>query len=132
MRNSHFLRIMIGSIALICSVVLLHYVDDGLGVGWPYNVLRNWEQFGFLNLHGQLVFNAGGFEATTQPEIYPGMSPFSLYPTYFATELFGWAGLGTMSFFILLALAVFWATWELLGRNNFAFVTAIVTILLPG
>ena len=119
-------------VIITCSAFLLYLVDDGLGLGWTHNVVRNWQEFGLFNLHGQLVFNAGGFEATTRPEIFKGMSPVFLYLVYFATEIFGWTGLGTMSFHILLALAVFWATWELLGRNDFAFTTAIITILLPG
>lgn len=66
-------------IVLMLAVVsgcalLLYLVDDGLGVGWPQNVVRNWEQFGFFNLHGKLVTNPGGFEATTNPDIYKGMS----------------------------------------------------------
>ena len=127
----------LGKIFLALAIVsgcalLLYLVDDGLGVAWPQNVVRNWEQFGFFNLHGKLVINPGGFEATTNPEIYKGMSPVCLYLPYFAAKLFGWAGLGTMSFHILLALAVFWAIWSLLGRDNFAFVVAAAAVLCPG
>jgi hypothetical protein len=112
--------------------LLLYLVDDGLGVGWPQNVVRNWEQFGFFNLHGKLVTNPGGFEATTNPDIYKGMSPGCLYLPYCAVKLFGWTGWGTMSFHILLALAVFWAIGSLLGRDNFAFVAAAAAVLCPG
>jgi hypothetical protein len=129
---AQFGKIIAIPVVIICSAFLLNLLDDGLGLGWTHNVVRNWQEFGLFNLHGQLVFNAGGFEATTRPEIYKGISPVFLYLAYFSTELFGWTGLGTLSFHILLALAVFWATWELLGRNNFAFTTAIITVLLPG
>jgi hypothetical protein len=114
MRTTQFVKIIIIPAAITCSAFLIYLVDNDLGIGWPHNVVRNWQQFGFFNLHGQLVFNVGGFEATTQ------------------TELFAWTGLGTMSFHILLALAVLWATWELLGRSNFAFLTAIITVSMPG
>ncbi len=127
----------LAKIFLVLAIVsgcalLLYLMDDGLGVTWPQNVVRNWEQFGFFNLHGKLVVNPGGFEATTNPEIYGGMSPVCLYPVYLALKLFGWTGLGTMSFHILLALAVFWAIWSLLGRDNFAFVVAAAAVLCPG
>lgn len=111
---------------------LQYLVDDGLGTGWPHTVVRNWQQFGFFNLHGRLVTNSGGFEALSNPVIYKGMSPVSLYPAFFATQIFGWTGLGTLSFHILLALATFWAIWDLLGRNLFAWLTAAVVILSPG
>ena len=111
---------------------LLFLVDDGLGVAWPQNAVRNWEQFGFFNLHGQLITNPGGYEATTDPQIYGGMSPVCLWLVYWATKLFGWTGLGTMSFHILLALAVFWAIWNLTGRDQLAFAIAAAAVLCPG
>ncbi|HSY17980.1 MAG TPA: hypothetical protein VK815_06580 [Candidatus Acidoferrales bacterium] len=111
---------------------LQYLVDDGMGTGWAHNVVRNWQQFGFFNLHGRLVINSGGFEALSNPVIYKGMSPVSLYPAFFATQIFGWTGLGTLSFQILLALAAFWAVWDLLGRNLFAWLTAAAVILSPG
>src|SRR5471030_1823827 len=101
-----------------CSAWLQYLIDDGLGIGWPQNVVRNWQQFGLFSLHGKLVTNPGGFEAAANPDVYKGMSPVCLYPAYFATQIFSWTGLGTMSFHILLALAVFWAIWNLLGRDN--------------
>lgn len=120
-------------LAIIGGCAWLQYLmDDGLGTGWPQNVVRNWEEFGFFNLHGRLVTNPGGFEAVTDPKIYKGMSPVCLYPAYFAAQIFSWTGLGTMSFHILLALAVFWAIWELLGRDDFAFVVAAAAVLCPG
>jgi len=118
--------------AVIGCVWLQFLVDDGLGVSWPSNVVRNWQQFGLFNLHGQLVQNPGGFEALTNPDIYKGMSPVCLYPAYFITQFFAWTGLGTLSFHLLLALAVFWAIWQLLGRNSFALAVAAVAILCPG
>jgi hypothetical protein len=118
-------------IVIACAALLLFLVDDGFEIGHWHNTLRNWKEFGIFELHGQLVTNPGGFEATTQPEIHKGMSPISLYPAYAVTKLLGWTGLGTLSFHILLALFVIWATWKLLRQDNFAFVVAAVTVLSP-
>jgi hypothetical protein len=96
------------------------------------NVLRNWEQFGLLSMHGQLVTNSGGYQALSHPEIHYGMSPLYMYPVYFMTLLFNWTGLGTLSYHILMALAVFWGAWVLLGKNYFAVVVAAILILVPG
>ena len=40
--------------------------------------------------------------------------------------------MGTLSFHILLAMAVFWGVWNLLGRDNFAFAVAVAAVLCPG
>jgi hypothetical protein len=60
------------------------------------------------------------------------MSPLFLYPVYFAAKLFGWTGLGVLAFHVLLAFVILWAVWELVGRDHFAVITAIVTVLCPG
>ncbi|HTV43080.1 MAG TPA: hypothetical protein VMF08_21120 [Candidatus Sulfotelmatobacter sp.] len=119
-------------LAVGAAMVLAYLIDDNLGVAWPTNVVRNWQEFGFLNLHGQLVANSGGFEVAQNPKVYGGMSPVCLYPAFFATQLFSWTGLDTLSFQILLAAVVFWASWRLLGRDNFALMAAGVAILCPG
>lgn len=126
------IRAFIVAVVVVGSATLLHLIDDGLGIGWPQNVIRNWQDFGFLQLGGKLVINPGGFEVTSHPDIYKGMSPVSLYPAYFTMKLCGWTGLGTMSYHILLALAVFWAIWKLLGQDSLAFVAAAIAIMLPG
>jgi len=120
-------------LAIIAGVMWqLHLVDDGLGTSWPQNVVRNWEQFGFFNLHGQLVDNPGGYQIDTAPHVYKGMSPLCLWPAFVASQWLAWTGLGTLAFHLLLTLAVFWAIWDLLGRDNFAFLAAAVAILCPG
>jgi hypothetical protein len=124
-------KILFPVLAIGAAMVLSSLIDDNLGSGWPSNVVRNWQEFGFFNLHGQLVYNAGGFEAIQHPEAYKGMCPISLYPVFFATEIFGWTGLGTLSFHILLALAVFWASRHLLGGDHFATMVAAAAILCP-
>jgi hypothetical protein len=125
-------RLLFFVIVIAAAMVLSYLVDNNLEWGWPTNVVRNWQEFGFFNLHGKLVTNVGGFEATTRPEIYGGMSPISLYPVYFATAVFSWTGLDTLSFHILLAAAIFWASRNLMGRDNFAMLAAAAAILCPG
>ena len=114
------------------AIWLLWLYDNGLGIGWPANALRNWQQFGLGALHGQLVYNAGGFEALRQPQIYHGMSPWCLYPVYFCTQFSGWTPLGTTSFYLLLTTLVLWGVWSLLGKNAFALLVGVVVILSPG
>ena len=132
MQSSRLAKIFLVLCVLGGSAWLQYLMDDGLGIGFSQNVERNWEQFGLFNLHGKLVTNPGGFEATTNPKILAGYSPICFYPAYFSAQIFAWTGLGTMSFHILLALAVFWAVWDLLGRDNFAFAVAATAVLCPG
>ena len=109
-----------------------YLIDDGMGISWPQNVLRNWQESGFFTLHGKLVTNPGGFQAVTHPDVYTGMSPIFLYPVYGVTQIFAWTGLGVVPFQMLLALAVFWAVWDLLGRNQFSFFVAAVSVGMVG
>lgn len=120
------------TLVFIASLWLLWLFDEGLGLGWPSNTLRNWQQYGLTTMHGALIFNAGGFEAVTAPQIYHGMSPVYLYTVFFSTQLLGWTGLGTLSFHLILSLLVLWGIWSLLGKNNFALLVAAVVILCPG
>jgi hypothetical protein len=125
-------RLLFFVIVIMAAMVLSYLVDDNLGWGWPTNVIRNWQDFGFFNLHGKLVANAGGFQATTHPDVYKGMSPISLYPVFFATKLFGWTGLGISSFHLILLLGIFWGSWKLLGQKNWGLLVAALAILCPG
>jgi hypothetical protein len=118
--------------AVIGGMLLSYLIDNNLEFGWPTNVVRNWQEYGLLNLHGQLAFNPGGFQVLDHPQIYHGMSPIFLYLVYFAAILFGWTGLGALAFQALLALVVVWAIWKLAGEDHFATITAIVTVLCPG
>ncbi len=120
-------------LGVIAGAMLLSYlIDDNLEIAWPTNVLRNWQEYGLMNLHGQLVYSVGGYQALDHPQIYKGMSPVFLYPVFFATKIFSWAGLDSLVFHILLMLAVLWAIWNLVGRNHFALLAAAVTVLCPG
>ncbi len=111
---------------------LSYLIDDNFGLSWPNNAVRNWQEFGFLKLHGRLVPNPGGYDAIEHPESYNGMSPFSLYPVFFAAKIFGWTGLGTQAFHVLLLAAVFWGIWKLLGRDDLAMLVAAAAVLCPG
>ena len=132
-RSSSSLGNIFFAIAVVAAAMVLSFlIDNNLGMSWPSNVVRNWQDFGFLNLHGKLVYNPGGVGATSDPQVYKGMSPVCLYPVYLTLKIFSWTGLGTMAFHILLALAVIWGTWNLLGKDNFAMIVAAAAVLCPG
>jgi len=118
--------------SVLAAAWLLRLFDNGIEVGWPSIVLNNWHEFGLFKLHGALVINHGGFEATTHPVIYYGMSPWYLYPVYICNELFQWTGLGTLPYHIVLAALVLWSIWNLLGKNNLALMVAVLVIVSPG
>lgn len=111
---------------------LLWLVDSNLGIGWPSNVLRNWQEFGPKPMHGALVFNPGGFQAVEHPQVYGGMSPLYLYPVYYCAQAFAWSGLGVLPFHLILAAGVFWGTCSLLGKGRAAFLFAVAILLSPG
>jgi hypothetical protein len=106
-------------------------VDNGLGLVWTENVVRNWEQDGFFKLHGQLVYNPGGYQVDTQPQIYPGHRPASLYPFFLVQTVFRvpWA---VNLYYALVAAVVFLSIWLLLGRTDRAFWLAGIAVLTPG
>lgn len=128
--NIRKIAFVLGTLA--AAMKLLWATGGGAVTGWSGIVLHNWQEFGLFKLHGSLVWNAGGFGATTNPEIYPGMSPFYLYPIYFCVQLFAFSGLDTLPFFILLAILVFWGIWHLLGRDTLALMVASLALLAPG
>lgn len=88
MQTPRFVKIIMVLAVMTGCAWLLYLMDDGLGICWTHNVVRNWEEFGFFNLHGKLVTNPGGFEVATHPEIYPGHQPMSLYPAFICKKLF--------------------------------------------
>jgi hypothetical protein len=106
--------------------------DDDVGMGWAHNVIRNWEQTGFMALHGQLVDNPGGHGVLEHPHVYPGMRAASLYPAFFIGRLFAWTGFHVLPYHVLLSLAVLISTWQLLGRTDRALFIGGVVILCPG
>lgn len=107
-------------------------VDDGLGDGWVQVVVRNWEQFGFSNLHGKLVFSPGGFEAESHPKLYAGHRPASLLPVFLCHHLLAAGDKGFLVYYGIMAAIVLLAIWQLLGRTERAFWLAAIVVLTPG
>jgi hypothetical protein len=131
-RRRRVIKVMFTLVIVIGSALLLYMMDDGFGISWIYNALRNWKQFGLFTLKGMLVINPGGVEATTNPAIYKGPSPVYLYLVYLVMKLFAWTGFNALLFHILLAFSVFLAIYSLLGRNALAYIIATTIILCPG
>ena len=129
MRPAHILILLT---ALLGTTWLTTLVDDGLGLDWTANVTRNWEQYGFSNLHGKLVVNPGGYEAVTHPQYYAGHRPASLYPLYFIHHLTGGLNLDFLPFYLIVAAVVSLSIWQMLGRGPIAFWFAVTLILSPG
>jgi len=117
------------------SAWLSTLTDNGLGLVWTHVAVRNWEQYGFFNLHGKMVVNVGGFEADTNPEIYPGPRPAGLYPAYLCHHLFtsiGLGGLGFVAYNAVTAAIVLLSIWWLLGLTEWAFWLAAIAVVAPG
>jgi hypothetical protein len=129
--SSKSVRWLVVLLVLIASAQLARVTDEGLGVCWTHDVLRNWGDFGLLNLHGQLVYNPGGFEVETKPIVYPGHRAASLYPAYLCSYIFGESA-GIAIYYGLLAALVFWSIWRLLGRTEESFWLAAVAVITPG
>jgi len=125
-------KILILLAAVVGTAWLTTWVDDGLGNGWTQIVVRNWEQFGFFNLHGKLVVNPGGFEAVTHPEWYTGHRPASLYAVWLCHRLFGSGGPGFLVYYAAMAALVAGSVWVLLGRTERAYWLAVTLVLTPG
>src|SRR5277367_5272828 len=125
------IQILFAMVVVAGSAWLTTLVDDGLGFGWTHDVVRNWGQWGFFNLHGKLVMNPGGFQADTDPRTYSGHRPLSLYP-YFLTQKLLPAALAARFYYALVAAVVFAGLWQLLGRTDWAFWLGIFTVLSPG
>lgn len=126
------LQILVLLAAAVGAAWLTTWVDDGRGTGWTQDVIRNWEQFGFFNLQGKLVVNPGGFEAATQPEIYAGHRPASLYLASLCHRLFGGSDCGFLFYYALMSGVVLLSIWQLLGRTERAFWLAAMGVLTPG
>jgi len=129
MRTTHILILLLVAAG---AVWLTTWVDNGLGVCWTHNVVRNWEQFGFFNLHGKLVSNPGGFEAVTNPDVYAGHRAVSLYPVFFLYHVLGAGKWGIFVYYALLAIMVAGSIWQLLGKTERAFWLADIVVLTPG
>ncbi len=127
------LRLAIAILLLLfASAILYQMVDDNLGIGWPNNVIRNWDQYGLLTLKGRLVINPGGAAALSQPDYYGGHRAASLYPAFVLRRAFAWTGAGMLPVLITLSLGVSVSVWWLMGRSDLALLTACAAGLCPG
>jgi hypothetical protein len=121
--------------AVVGAAWLTTVGDNGLGLDWPHVAVRNWEQYGLFNLHGKMVINPGGFQADTNPEIYQGHRPASLYPVFWCHHLFdsiGFSGLGFVAYYACTTVMVLLSIWWLLGRTERAFWLAAIAVVAPG
>ena len=108
---------------LFASAILYRMVDDTLGIGWPNNVIRNWEQYCLLTLKGRLVINPGGAEALNQPAYYGGHRAVSLYPAFSEASICV-DGAGMLPVLITLSLGLSVSVCWLMGRSDLALLTA--------
>ncbi len=132
MQTPRFVKIIMVLAVMTGCAWLLYLMDDGLGICWTHNVVRNWEEFGFFNLHGKLVTNPGGFEVATHPEIYPGHQPMSLYPAFICKKLFSWSPGGMLLYYIAISFIVFVSIRHLLGKSEWAYLMAATAMICPG
>jgi len=129
--STKWLYVLLAVGVVLTSAWLTRFTDEGMGAGWAYDVLRNWEQYGFFHLHGQLVYNMGGFEVETHPEIYHNHRAVSLYPAFLCFHFLGGAA-GIFVYYTLMAAMVFWSIWQILGRTEAAFWLGGLAVLTPG
>ena len=126
------LFVLMTLVVLAASTAIRYSVDRNIAAGTWNTVIRNWEQFGLLTLHGRLVDNPGGFEALDKPEVYPGHRATCVYLAFFVKRLFAWTGAGILAFSVAMSLIVFLSTWFLLGKSHAAWLVAAATLLSPG
>ena len=119
-------------LAAIASAWLTTLVDNGLGLGWAEVAVRNWEQYGVSALHGKMVCNAGGFEALSHPDCYPGHRPTSLFPVFLCYHFLGGDSLGFLAYYEIVAAMVLLSIWWLLGRTAPAFWLGAIAVIVPG
>jgi hypothetical protein len=119
------LSLLLGSCLLYWEVPVGN--RDG---GWGHVALRNWREFGFFKLHGQLACNVAGAGLPEHPEVYPGHQPASLY----LHALVGWLtgckdGLASH---LVFSLIVGFGIWRLLGGGVVAVAAALLSVFSPG
>lgn len=119
---------------LLAGAIVLFYVlpETARNCSWTNNVLRNWEQFGFLNLQARLVQNPGGVGVFENPQVYLGHRAASLYPGFVVGHLFGGAGEYFLPFYLLLSLLVIVSIRGLLEYPYPGFLFAALVVFSPG
>ncbi len=120
---------------LLCSFHLFlyaHLPEGRTDVGWPTIVMHNWHEYGYWQLHGQLVANPGGLDAGEEQFVYPGHRPFFLILPYLLKELPGSAwGDGLLYDFFVVTTAFAALLW-LFGINFRGLLIACAVCLAPG
>ncbi len=106
--------------------------DSGVGTGWVQNVVRNWNQFGCFSLQGKLIDNPGGFAVETDPHVYPGHRPQSVYLVYICYHFLGGEKVGFLAYYAIVSAIVLISSWHLFGRSDRAFWLAATIVLTPG
>jgi hypothetical protein len=126
---------VIAAFVLLCSLHLWIYAnlpEARKSADWPNTVMRNWHEYGFWHLGGQLVCNPGGLDANEKPFVYPGHRPWLLVPPYLLKELPGaWGGNGLLYDFVM-TLATFASLTYLFGAAVRGVLAAFVLCLCPG
>lgn len=82
---------------------------------WVFNVIRNWHEFGYARLGGELAINPGGRGLPDQPEIYSGHRKWFMAPTRPAVWLARDPHRGMIMHSALLAALTMLAAWHALG-----------------
>ena len=126
---------LIGVFLLLCGLHLWSYAHMPAArkeADWPNCVLRNWHEYGYWHLDGQLVANPGGLDAGEKPFVYPGHRPWLLLPPYWLKELPGTAGGNGLLYDFVMVLATFAGTTRLMGTGARGVLLASIVCLSPG
>jgi len=119
-------------IAASSAALFFAQPDQSRNGGWAHSVLRNWSDYGFFRLGGQMVMNPGGHGALEDPHYYTGHRPHVLRAAYFVGCLTGQPGYDGWLFQVLLSLAVGLSIWFAFGKSLTASLLAFCTIVSPG
>ena len=119
------------ALLLAGNSVLFWLADRNANIDWPSNAIRNWQDHGFLKFGGKLVVNPGGVGLPENPSVYPGHSPYSLYPKFWIEAVLG-VQAGTVVFYLLLSILAFGSAAYLFGQDERAYLISGLTVLMPG
>jgi hypothetical protein len=124
--------LVFAAVAALHLYFYTHLSETRRDGGWPSIVLRNWHDYGYWQMHGQLVVNSGGLDSGEEQFICPGHRPTFLIPAYWLKELPGAAFHdGALYDFALLG-ATFAAMLALFGANWRGLLLGAVVCFTPG
>lgn len=115
-KRSHLFLIFL-LVAAAHVMVYTHLPESRRDGGWPNIVLRNWHDYGYWPMHGQLVANPGGLEAGEERFVYPGHRATFLIPVYWLKELPGGTFANGALYDLAVVAATFAAMIALFGAN---------------